>query len=84
MTTEDRIREYLLSGPTLRGAPTTLPADYKLLGSVLDSLGILSLVTYLESEFGIEIMDDELLTENFSTIANIVVLVEAKRTSATP
>ena len=45
---------------------------------VLDSLGVLDLVEFLENEFKIEIIDDELLPENFETIKRITSFVLKK------
>ena len=45
---------------------------------ILDSLGILDLVEFLEHEFKIEILDDELLPDNFETIIRIAGFVIKK------
>jgi len=50
---------------------------------VLDSMGIFELVTHLEQRFGVEIFDEELLPENFGTVASIARLVESKQRAAT-
>jgi acyl carrier protein len=47
----------------------------------LDSLGIFSVVSFVESEFGIEVQDEALVPENFGTIAGIARLVGTKRGS---
>ena len=57
-----------------------LTDDYPLIeNQVIDSLGIFQIVTWLESEFGIAISDEELIPTNFGTISGIVRLVESKR-----
>ncbi len=38
---------------------------------ILDSLGILELITFLESEFNVKIADEEILPENLDTISRI-------------
>ena len=43
---------------------------------ILDSLSILSLVTQLEEEFAIEIVDDAITAKNFATVSEIVQLVK--------
>jgi acyl carrier protein len=45
---------------------------------VIDSLGIVELVAFLESRFGIQVGDDDLLPENFSSVNRVVAFVEAK------
>jgi len=49
---------------------------------VLDSLGILDLVGYLESEFQITIADEDLLPEHFETLERLTAFVERKRNAA--
>ena len=54
--------------------------DDSLLDSgVVDSMGVLELVTFLESEFTIEIDDEEVVPENFESVASIVSFVSGKR-----
>lgn len=46
---------------------------------IIDSTGVLELVTFLEEEYGISVADEELVPENLDSIANVVRYVEAKR-----
>ncbi len=53
--------------------------DYPLIGEgVIDSLGLLNMISFLEGEFGIKIGDDEIVLENFETVTRIRSLVEDK------
>ena len=45
---------------------------------VLDSLGVLELVNFLQDEHGIPIEDEELVPENFASIDAIAAFVDAK------
>ena len=45
---------------------------------LLDSLGILDVVGFLEESFGITLNDDELLPENFQTIDHLVAFAARK------
>ena len=45
---------------------------------VIDSVGILKLVSFIEREFRVKIGDDELLPENFDTLADVTRLVAEK------
>ncbi len=49
---------------------------------IIDSTGVLELVTFLEDEFEIEVEDEELIPENLDSINNIAVYLEGK--SETP
>jgi acyl carrier protein len=46
---------------------------------IIDSTGILELVTYLEETFGVSVADDELVPENLGSIASIVSYLKRKR-----
>jgi acyl carrier protein len=59
--------------------------DHGLLDNgILDSLGILEVVTFLEREFGLAIADEELLPENFESVATLTMFVQNKLTSTQP
>ena len=45
---------------------------------IIDSLGFLELITYVEEMFNIKIMDDELIPENFDSLQKISHFVEKK------
>ena len=46
---------------------------------IIDSLGILDIVAFLECSFNITVLDDELTPENFATISNICYFIGQKR-----
>lgn len=46
---------------------------------VIDSMGMLRLVTFIEETFGIEVLDGEIVPEHFATIENIISYVRRKR-----
>jgi acyl carrier protein len=45
---------------------------------LIDSLGILELVTFIEKEFGIVVSDEDLLPENFGSIQSLTNFVHNK------
>ena len=45
---------------------------------IIDSTGILELVTFLEESFGVIVEDDELIPENLDSIANLLAYLEKK------
>ncbi len=45
---------------------------------LIDSLGVLEVVTFIEKEFGITLTDEELLPENFESIGSISNFVRHK------
>jgi acyl carrier protein len=80
MTIEDKLRTFLTEELGVEHDRSLLTDDYGLLeNEVVDSLGIFQIVSFLESEFGIEVLDEELVPDNFSTIASMARLVDEKQ-----
>jgi acyl carrier protein len=52
--------------------------DDLLAQDVIDSLGIVELVAFLETRYGIKVGDDDLLPENFQSVNSVVAFVAAK------
>lgn len=74
-----RIRSYLIEHfPSARDRALG-DDDHLLTNGILDSLGVLEVVGYLESEFGITVSDDDLLPEHFETLRRLARFVEAKQ-----
>ena len=46
---------------------------------VIDSLGVMEVVSFVEEQYGIEIAEDELLADNFRSLEAIGALVDRKR-----
>ena len=75
---EQRIQTFLLEKFPL-ARKTGIERDTALLEKgILDSLGILDLVSFLESEFSIPIGDEDLLPENFQTLSTLSAFVLKK------
>jgi len=78
-TVSGQIREFVRSRfPLARNLDLT-DEDSLLDAGVIDSLGILDLVGFLEETFGIQASDEDLNPENFDSIATLVRFVESKR-----
>ena len=45
---------------------------------VIDSTGVLELVTFLEDEFKIKVGDEEIVPENLDSLKNLVTYVQTK------
>jgi len=77
--TIERIRDFILrTFPLARGR--ALDADTPLLtGGIIDSLGVLNIVGFLERDFDIELADDDLTPDNFQSIRNLGQLVASKQ-----
>jgi acyl carrier protein len=62
----------------LSGDASRLRSDGSLLGDVIDSMGVISLVSYLQEHFGITVEDDEVIPSTLDTIDNLVGYVAKK------
>jgi acyl carrier protein len=52
--------------------------DSLLTQGIVDSMGALELVGFIESEFDLTVTDDELLSDHFETIASMAEMVDRK------
>ena len=57
------------------------PDEGLLDSGLIDSAGIFDLVAFIESTFGVEVSDEEIVPEHFDTLRAIAALVESKRQS---
>lgn len=47
---------------------------------IIDSTGVLELISFVQKKYGISVNDEELLPENFDSIARLATYIEKKRT----
>lgn len=73
-----RVRSFLIEKFPLARKRNLQNGDSLIDSGVVDSLGILDLVSFLEGEFGLHVSDEELLPENFQTIECIAAMVQTK------
>jgi acyl carrier protein len=74
----ERIRSFILDHFPAARQRSLLDEDSLLESGVVDSLGVLEVVEFLESEFQITLSDDDLLAEHFETIASLADFVQAR------
>lgn len=74
---EQEIRNYL-TDHFLFGRSEALADDAPLLGNVIDSQGVIELILFVQGRFGITVEDEEVTTDNFSSLKNTVVFIEKK------
>ena len=77
----DVIRDYVIDN-FLFGDANGLKDDTSFLDEgIVDSTGIIELVAFVEKSFKIEVEDDDIVPENFDSIANIAKYLENKLNS---
>jgi acyl carrier protein len=73
-----RIRDFITTEIMFEDSAASLTDEMPLLGSVMDSLGLMQLIAFLEEEFSVEIDDADVTVDNFRTVGDIERLVTAK------
>mgnify|MGYP000741497654 CR=1 FL=1 len=74
---EDKIRDYIVKS-TFEDVKNITNETLIFEEGVLDSMGLLFLIEFLNEEFNVTTNDDELVVENFKSINNIVAFLKAK------
>jgi len=78
-TIANEIREFVVTNFMFGQEGTGLNDEQSFLESgIIDSTGVLELVAFLESRFGISVGDRELLPENLDSIRNVTAFVSHK------
>jgi acyl carrier protein len=79
MTVQDELRAFIINELKFQGSAVDLGGDLQLIEEeVIDSLGIMEIVAFLEERFGIEILDEEIVLTNFGTLDAMTRLVDSK------
>ena len=74
----EMVRQFIVTN-FLFGDGRQLQDDTSFLQSgIIDSTGMLELITYLEETFGIKIQDNELVPENLDSLARVAAFVARK------
>jgi acyl carrier protein len=79
-----RVRRYVADTILMTGELAVGDDESLLERRILDSLAVLDLTEYLQTEYGIKIESDELLPENLDSLNRIAAFVERKRRGGAP
>jgi len=71
-----RIRQFVLQKFPLARRRNVSDSDNLLESGIIDSLGVLELVTFMQQEFSVAIADEDLTPENFQNIESMVRFVQ--------
>jgi len=76
--TSKKVRQFIVEN-FLFGNDENLNNDTSFLEEgIIDSTGVLELVTFLEEAFDIQVDDEELIPENLDSITNVTNFIQAK------
>lgn len=76
MSTRERVRGYIRDSFFVDDFDD---GDSFLSNGLIDSLGVMQLVSFVESEFAVRVDDTELVPENFDSVERVAAFVERKR-----
>jgi len=83
MSTETQIRSFILENFLYTDDEAKLKnTDSFLVEGIVDSTGILELLMFVEETFGVTVEDEEVLPENFDSVAQLACYV-GKKTGVT-
>ncbi|MDP2270264.1 MAG: acyl carrier protein [Archangium sp.] len=78
METREQVRQFIISNFYVSD-PAALADHASLLDAgVVDSTGVLEIITFIESTFSVSVEDQEMLPENLDAVSNIVKFVHKK------
>jgi acyl carrier protein len=78
-TISESVRQFIHNQFPLSRRRPLGDADPLLESGIVDSLGVLDIVGFIESEFRIVVDDDDLTPENFQSIRRMTAFVEKKK-----
>lgn len=79
MTLQDRLRRFISSDLLFDRPGVQVPDDRDLFGEgLVDSLGLMRLVAHLEETYRIRVTDEDLVPENFGTVAALAQFVASR------
>ncbi len=78
-TTQDKIRQFIMANFYVAD-PAALPNEASLLErGLIDSTGVLEVIAFIESAFGVTVEDAEMIPENLDSISSIAAFVTRKK-----
>jgi acyl carrier protein len=82
-TIEQGIRQYIVETFLFgQGGDELTREDSLLERGIVDSTGVLEIVAFLEEKWGVGVEDEELVPENFDSIARLSAFVQKKKLAA--
>lgn len=76
----DRLREFIRESFLYMRPELTVGDDDRLLErGVIDSMGVVEMLSFVEDEFGVAVADDEITETNFGSIRSVAELVARKQ-----
>jgi acyl carrier protein len=68
MTTSSKLLDFIKNELAVGSKKNIQTGDDLLSAGIIDSLGVLQLVSFVEEQFGIQIPDEDVVMENFQSV----------------
>ena len=79
MSVSEELEQFVLTELAPRRGVTSLGPDDDLLGNgIIDSLGVTELIAFLEERYRIDVRPEDVVPENFRTLAKIEAYVDGR------
>ena len=76
MTTQEILMEYIKQN-LMKGRSANLSVEEDLLGTgIIDSLGVLQMVAFIEERFDYQVPDEDVIYENFHSVKSLTDYLE--------
>lgn len=79
MTIEEQIKEYIARNMLFNDNGYGFPEDASFLEEgIVDSVGIMELVAFIEENMGLKVADQEIVPENFDSVTQLAAYIRRK------
>ena len=83
MSNQAKIRQFILENYLFSNDESLLSNDDSFLKKgIIDSTGILEVISYLADEFGVIVSDEEMIPENLDSVNNLIGFIARKTQAA--
>ena len=84
MRLNHEIRNYIIENFLYGQDDNTLSDDVSFLESgIIDSTGVLELVSFVQETYGVRVADEEIIPDNFDSISKLVTFITSKKEKET-
>lgn len=76
----EQIRRYIAENLLFSDSDFPYPDDSSFLkNGVVDSTGVMELVSYVEKEFGVTVSPQEVVPDNFDSVSSLIKYIQRKK-----
>ena len=76
---EEQVRNFITENFLFGEEKKVADTDSFLENGIIDSTGVLEVVSFVEDTFNIKVKDEEMIPENLDSISNLVSLIKKKQ-----